>query len=74
MGIDLPLAVFKPLKIQVPTNRPRYAKGQPFEFGLGSRIIQELGSSKEGFKNPTTQTSTPRFVEEVVVEVMKGPL
>jgi len=31
-----------------------------------------LGSSKEGSKNPTTQTSTPRFVEEVAIEVMKA--
>jgi hypothetical protein len=39
---------------------------------MGSRIVQEFGSSKEGSKNPTTQTSTPRFVEELFVEVMKA--
>jgi hypothetical protein len=38
-GIEPPLAIFKPLEIQVPTSRPRSAKGQPFEFGLGNRII-----------------------------------
>ncbi len=67
-----PLAVFRPLEIQVPFSRPRSTKGQPFEFRLGSKIIQELGSSREGSKNPTTQTSTPRFVEEVVTEVMQA--
>jgi hypothetical protein len=30
-----------------------------------------LGSFEEGSKNPKTQTSTPRFVEEVVEEVMQ---
>jgi hypothetical protein len=72
MGIKPSLTIFKPLEIQVPTSRPRFAKRQPFEFGLGNRIVQEFGSSKEGSKNPTTQTSTPRFVEKVVVEVMKA--
>jgi hypothetical protein len=31
-----------------------------------------LGPSIEGSKNPTTKTSTPKFVEEVAVEVMKA--
>jgi hypothetical protein len=30
-----------------------------------------LASSTKGFGNPTTQTSTPKFMEEVVVEIMK---
>ncbi len=34
-------------------------------------MVQELGSSIDGSKGPTTQTSTPKFVEEVVGEVMK---
>ncbi len=34
-------------------------------------MVQELGSYAEGFGDPTTQTSTPKFVEEVVVEVTK---
>ncbi len=34
--------------------------------------MQELGSSKEGFIDPTTQTSTPNFVEEVATKVMKA--
>jgi hypothetical protein len=38
---------------------------------LGRRTGQELGSSIEESGNPTTQTSTPKSVEEVVVEVMK---
>jgi hypothetical protein len=30
-----------------------------------------MGSSIEGSKNPTIQTNTPKFVEEVVVKVMQ---
>jgi hypothetical protein len=29
-------------------------------------MVQELGSFAKGFGDPTTQTSTPKFVEEVV--------
>jgi hypothetical protein len=29
------LIVFKPLELQVLANKPRFTKGQPFEFGLG---------------------------------------
>ncbi len=33
--------------------------------------MQELGSCIEGSGDPTTQASTPNFVEEVDAEVMK---
>ncbi len=39
-------------------------------FGLGSILIQELGSSIEGSKNLMTQTNTPKYVEKVVIKVM----
>jgi hypothetical protein len=67
METQPPLIVFKPLELQVLTNRPWYAKGQPFVFRLGSRIIHELGPSGKGSKNPTTQI---RSMEKVVVKVM----
>ncbi len=35
-------------------------------------MVQELGSSAKGFKDPTTQTSTPKSMEEVAIEVMKA--
>jgi hypothetical protein len=54
MGIEPPLTIFRTPKTQVPTSRQRFAEGQPFEFGLGNRIVQELGFSTEGSKNPTT--------------------
>ncbi len=54
MGIEIPLVLFKPPEIQVLANRLRFAEGQPFEFRPRSRIVQELVSSKEGFKNPIT--------------------
>jgi hypothetical protein len=63
---------FKPTKLQVPLNRPKFVKGFPFEFELEEKMVQELGSFVEGSRNPTTQTSTPKFVEEVVVEVLHG--
>ncbi len=71
MAINPPLIIFKPLKLQVPASRLESAKGQPFEFGSGSRIVQELGSSRDKSKNPITQISTLRFVE-VVEEVMQA--
>jgi len=46
--------VFKPPKLQVPISKPRFAKGQPFEFGMGSKLVQEMGSSSKGSKNPMT--------------------
>ncbi len=62
---------FRPIKLQVPPSRPESAKGFPFEFELGRRMVQKLGSSVERSKDPTTQISTPKSMEEVVVEVMK---
>ncbi len=63
---------FKLAKLQVPPNRLEFAKGFPFEFELGRRMVQELGSFTKGSRDPTTQTSSPKFVEEVVVEVMQA--
>ncbi len=33
--------------------------------------MQEMGSSIEGFKNPMTQTSTPKYVEEAATKIMQ---
>jgi len=71
VGTQTPVAVFKPPKLQVPINKPRFAKGQPFEFRSGNRLIHELGSFAEGSKNPMTQTRTPKFVDEVVAKEMQ---
>jgi hypothetical protein len=35
-------------------------------------MVQKLKSYVEGSGNPTTQTSTPKFVEEVATKVMKA--
>jgi hypothetical protein len=35
-------------------------------------MVQELGSSVEGCRDPMTQISTPKFVEEVAAKVMKA--
>jgi hypothetical protein len=51
---QIPLTLFITQKLQVLLNRPRFGKGQPFEFGLGSRLIRELRSSAKGSKNPMT--------------------
>ncbi len=63
--------MFKPLEIQVLVSRPRSTEGQPFEFGLGNILAHEWGSSIEWSKNPTTQTNTPKSMEEVVAKVMQ---
>jgi len=46
--------MFRPRKLQVPISKPRFVKGQPFEFGLGSKLVQEMGLSSKGSKNPMT--------------------
>ncbi len=37
--------VFKPIELQVPPSRPKSEEGFPFEFELGKKMVQELGSS-----------------------------
>jgi len=66
--------VFRPTKLQVLRNRPKFAYGLPFKLELGRRMVQKLGSFVEGFKNPTTQTSTPKSMEEIVIEVMQADI
>ncbi len=64
-------AKFKPSELQLLISTSRSTKGLPFEFELETRLVQEMGSSKEGFKNPMTKTNTPKFVKEIVAEVMQ---
>ncbi len=64
--------LFKPLEIQVPPSRLEFAEGFPFKFELGKRMVQEMGSFVQGFKNPTTQISTPKSMEEMDVKVMQA--
>jgi len=35
-------------------------------------MVQKLGSFVKGFGDPTTQTSTPNFMDEVATKVMKA--
>ncbi len=70
MATQFAFEVFRLAKLQVPPSRPKSIEGFPFEFELGRIMVEELGSSTEGSRNPMTQTSTPKYVEEVVVEVM----
>ncbi len=66
---NIAFAMFKPLYLHVLVSRLGSTKGQPFEFGLGSILMQEMGSYVEGSKNPITQTNTPKHVEKVVAKV-----
>ncbi len=59
------------LELHVQVSRLRFAKGQTFEFGLGSILIHELGSSTDESKNPMTQTNTPKFMEKVAIKIMQ---
>jgi hypothetical protein len=54
MGMKPLLRVFRPPKLYIPTSRSRSIKRQPFEFGMGSIIVQELGYFEKGSKNVTT--------------------
>jgi hypothetical protein len=45
---------FRLIKLHVAFSRLKSIEGFPFEFELGRRMVQELGSSIEGFGNPTT--------------------
>jgi hypothetical protein len=45
---------FRPLKLHVPPNRPKFVEGFPFKFELGRKMVQELGSFVEGSINPQT--------------------
>ncbi len=69
-----PLAIFRPPKLQVPTKRLGSIERQPFQFVMGSRLVQKLGSLVEGSKNPTTQTNTLEFLEKVIVKVLQVAL
>ncbi len=62
---------FRPIELQVPPSRLEFVEGFPFEFELGKRMVQELGSIAKGSIDPTTQTNTPKSMEEVATEVMK---
>ncbi len=59
----------KPTKLQVQPSRPKPTKGFPLEFKLKRRMVQELGSSVKRSRDLTTQTSTPKFVEKVIMKV-----
>jgi hypothetical protein len=62
---------FKLTGLEVPLNRLELVEGFPFEFEMGRRMVKELGSSRKGYEDPRTQTSTPKSVEEVATKVMK---
>jgi hypothetical protein len=46
--------VLKPSELHVLISRPKFVEGFPFEFELGNRMVQEMGSSIEGSKNLMT--------------------
>jgi hypothetical protein len=71
MATQLVFEEFRPTKLQVPLSRLEFAEGFPFEFKLERRMVHELGSSTKGFGDPTTQTNTPKYVDEVVAKIMK---
>ncbi len=72
MVTQLVFEEFRSVDLHVPSSRPKYAKGFPFEFELGKIMVQELGSFVERSGDHTTQKNTPKFIEEVVAKVMKA--
>ncbi len=71
METQPPFVMFIPPKLQVPINKKGFSEGQTFEFGLGSILVHKLGSLAEGFKNPMTQISTPKSMDELSTKVMQ---
>ncbi len=71
MVTQLAFKKFRLAKLQVPPSRPKFAKGLPFEFELGRRMVKQLRSTTKRLRDLTTHASTPKFVEEVPAEVMK---
>ncbi len=71
MATQLAFEEFKPSELKVLPSRREFVEGFPFEFELGRRMVQELGSLVEGSIEPMTQISTPKFVEEVAAKIMK---
>jgi len=63
---------FKLAKLHVPPSKLKFVEGFPFEFELGRRMVQELGSFTKGSRDPTTHTSIPKSMEEVDVKIMKA--
>jgi hypothetical protein len=45
---------FRPTKLEVPPSRVESTKGFWFEFELGRRMVEELGSFAKGSINPMT--------------------
>jgi hypothetical protein len=39
---------------------------------MGRRMVHEWGSYAKGSRDPTTQTNTPKSMEEVATKVMKA--
>jgi hypothetical protein len=64
VATQLTFEEFRLVELQVPPTRLEFAEGFPFEFELGRKMVQELGSSTKGFGDPTTHTSTPKSVED----------
>ncbi len=54
MGTQTHVTMFRPLELQVLVSGPRFVERQSFEFRLGNRLVQKLGSFTEGSRNPTT--------------------
>jgi hypothetical protein len=58
-------------KLEVPLSRPELVEGFPFEFEMGRRMVEELGSFRKGYEDLKTWASTQKSVEEVGAKVMK---
>jgi hypothetical protein len=58
VGTQTLVTMFKPPNLQVLVSRLGFAEGKSFEFGLGNRLVYELGSFAKGSENPMTQINT----------------
>ncbi len=71
MATQLAFEEFRLVELQVPPSRPKSAEGFLVEFEFRRRMAQELGLFVERSRDFMPWIRTPKFVEEVVIEVMK---
>lgn len=63
---------YQPTTILVPHNRPKSTKGKTWEIGQKLQMWDKMMSLKDRFKKETPQNLRPKFVEDMVVDVLKS--
>ncbi len=62
---------YRPTTILVPHNRPGSTKGKTLEIGQELQMWDKVMSSRNRFREQTPQNLTPKFVEDMAVDVLE---